>query len=181
MYWEVLHSDWLVWRHRSLWRRSLHLETSCFLSVNESTGAVWLHFLSDQHCHRNVTRPCCCGRVLTSQFAQCSVCNRTNNKQTNKQTKKPTVCNSVWVQSSCEFEFSGSVDVSVTLLVSWFDLTSKEIWNTFTVNLMSVAFSVSCGNWSWVQVPMCHSVRWNSPTVPPWRLFRRLLGNVGSY
>lgn len=65
--WEVLHSDWLVWRHCH-WRRSLHLDTpfclSVCLSLNESTGAVWWHFPSAQHCYRNVTHPCCCAGAL---------------------------------------------------------------------------------------------------------------------
>lgn len=76
----VLHSDWLVWRHRGHWRRSLYLDTSfflsLFLSLTESTGAVWLHFPSAQHCHRNVTHPCCCVRVRlisTTRFARRSL------------------------------------------------------------------------------------------------------------
>lgn len=57
-YWEVLHSDWLVWGHCH-WRRSLHLGTSCLWMK-----AVWWLLPSAQRCHRNVTHPCRCAGAL---------------------------------------------------------------------------------------------------------------------
>lgn len=54
----MLHSDWLVLKMQSSLEAELTLLSFCFLSLNGSTGAIWLHFLL-KHCHRNVTPPCC--------------------------------------------------------------------------------------------------------------------------
>lgn len=67
----VHHSDWLVWRQRSL-EAELALGNFLLFFLWWSTGAVWLHFPSEQHCHRNVTHPCCCVRVRLVRVTLCA-------------------------------------------------------------------------------------------------------------
>lgn len=95
----VHHSDWLVWRQRSL-EAELALGNFLLFFLWWSTGAVWLHFPSEQHCHRNVTHPCCCVRVRLVRVTLCARHSLLN--------CKTTVCNTVWVQSSCPLDLCGT-------------------------------------------------------------------------
>lgn len=151
----VHHSDWLVWRQRSL-EAELALGNFLLFFLWWSTGAVWLHFPSEQHCHRNVTHPCCCARVRLVRVTLCARHSLLN--------CKTTVCNTVWVQSSCPLDLCGT-SMFVTAgrrfcgnvpdLISTYHKESLS-WNTSALlHLISVMFRISCGKLNTTTVRTC--------------------------